>query len=68
MTISMLVKNLKREDYKMASKSDIVKSLKAQGLVDDPESWMKLAALVACVVNSSKSLAVAVESCYKKIK
>jgi hypothetical protein len=52
----------------MASKSDIVKSLKVQGLVNDPESWMKLAALIACVANSSKSLASAVESCYKKVK
>ena len=52
----------------MATKSDIVKSLKSQGLVDDPESWMKLAALVACVVKSSKSLAAAVESCYQKVR
>ena len=41
---------------------------KAQGLVNDPESWMKLAALIACVENSSKSLTAAVESCYKKVK
>ena len=52
----------------MATKSEIIKSLKAQGLVNDPESWMKLAALVACVVNSSKSLASAVESCYQKVR
>ena len=52
----------------MASKSEIIKSLKAQGLVDDPESWMKLAALVACVTQSSKVLADAVYSCYQKVK
>ena len=58
----------KNGEYKMANKSDIIKSLKAHGLVNDPESWMKLAALITCVANSSKSLATAVESCYKKIK
>ena len=52
----------------MATKSDIIKSLKSQGLVSNPESWIKLAALIACVANSSKSLAAAVESCYKKVK
>ena len=52
----------------MATKSDIVKSLKTQGLVSDPESWMKLAALIACVAKSSKSLADAVDSCYKKVR
>ena len=52
----------------MFNKSDIIKTLKTKKLVNDPESWMRLAALIACVKNSSKSLAEAVESCYEKVK
>lgn len=52
----------------MFSKSEIKKSLVSQGLVDDPESWMKLAALIACVATPKKALAKAVNDCYQKVR
>ena len=55
----------------MASKSEVINSLKKQGLVSDPESWMKLTALIACVsvkVKEGEALDKAVDSCYEKVK
>jgi hypothetical protein len=56
----------------MATKSEVVRSLKKQGLVDDPESWMKLAAMIACVTKKmreeGKSLDTAVYDCYMEVK
>lgn len=54
----------------MVSKSDVMASLKKQRLVDDPESWMKLATLIACTsvkVKEGKSLDSAVYDCYKEL-
>ena len=55
----------------MASKSEVINSLKKQGLVTDPESWMKLGAVIACVsvkMKAGKDVDEAVYSCYKELK
>ncbi|MEI6706344.1 MAG: hypothetical protein WCK96_04310 [Methylococcales bacterium] len=55
----------------MASKSEIVNSLKKQGLVTDPETWMKLAALIACVsvkMGKGEALDAAVYSCFQEVR
>lgn len=52
----------------MATKAEIKSSLMTQNLVPDPGSWMKLAALIACVSSSKKKLDAAVYACYQKVK
>jgi hypothetical protein len=54
----------------MVTKKEVIKSLKKQGLVNDPDSWRKLAQVVACTsvkVKKGKRLDEAVYECCKEV-